>query len=108
MIDQLVIETQNRVTNGAIVTSVATELSSTCALIRRFVALRSDAELHAIALWVLHTHAVDAAEATPYIWITSPEKRSGKTRLLEVLEALCSRPLQMASISEAALFRSVA
>src|SRR4051794_37449064 len=35
----------------------------------------------AVALWTLHSHAVDAAEATPYLAVTSAEKQSGKTRL---------------------------
>jgi hypothetical protein len=42
----------------------------------------------AVVLWIAHTHAVEAAEATPYLAITSPEKQSGKTRLLECLALL--------------------
>src|SRR5689334_14828046 len=48
----------------------------------RFVVL-SKSQRVAIALWIAHTHAFDAAEATPYLALTSASKRSGKTRLLE-------------------------
>lgn len=74
--------------------------------VRRFVALPS-APSSAIALWVAHTHVVDAAEVTPYIAVTSPERRSGKTRLLEVLELLIPRPLRAGNISDAGLFRTI-
>jgi len=77
-------------------------LQSITAFIRRFVVL-TEAQRDAVALWVLHTHLVDAAETTPYLAITSAEKRSGKTRLLEVLELLVAEPLPTANISPAAV-----
>jgi hypothetical protein len=51
--------------------------------IRRYVALSEDQVLLS-ALWIVHTHALDAADTTPYLNVKSAEKRSGKTRLLEV------------------------
>jgi integrase len=60
-------------------------LDDVVAFIRRYVVL-TDVQADTLALWTAHTHAIDAAETTPYLAITSPEKRSGKTRLLEVLE----------------------
>ena len=60
-----------------------------------------------LALYVLHTWAVDAATVTPYLYIHSPQKRSGKTRLLEVLELACRNPIRAASITEAAIFQSI-
>jgi hypothetical protein len=77
------------------------------ALIRRFVALE-DAQADAVTLWTAHTHLVNAFSVTPYLAITSAEKRSGKTRLLEVLELAVREPLPTANISDAALFRVVA
>ena len=76
---------------------LAAVLDQIVEFVRRFVVL-SDVQADAIALWVAHTHAVDAADATPYIAITSAEKRSGKTRLLEVLELLVREPLPTANI----------
>jgi Protein of unknown function (DUF3631) len=75
--------------------------------IRRFVAL-DDHQVDAVALWAAHSHVVDAFSVTPYLAVTSAEKRSGKTRLLEVLELLVREPLPTANISDAALFRVVA
>jgi hypothetical protein len=81
-------------------------LNDTQAFIRRFVVL-SDAQADAATLWAAHTHAFDCFEATPYLYVSSPEKRSGKTRLLEVLELLAWEPLPAMNISDAALFRAV-
>jgi hypothetical protein len=74
--------------------------------IRRFVAL-DDLQADAVTLWAAHTHVMDAFSCTPYLSVTSAEKRSGKTRLLEVLELLVHEPLPTANISDAALFRVV-
>jgi hypothetical protein len=52
--------------------------------IRRFVSL-TDAQANVMAVWVLHTYAVAAAAATPYLSVNSAERRSGKTGLFEVL-----------------------
>ena len=76
------------------------------AFVRRFVVL-SEAQAAAIALWIAHTHAFEAAETTPYLAVTSGMKRSGKTRLLEVAELLVREPLPTANISDAALFRAI-
>jgi Protein of unknown function (DUF3631) len=75
--------------------------------LRRFVVM-SNAQADAVALWIVHTHAFGAADTTPYLSVTSAEKRSGKTRLLEVLELLVRAPLPTANISDAALFRAIA
>jgi hypothetical protein len=85
----------------------ATLLDDLAAFVRRFVVI-SNAHPAVVALWIVHTHALEAAEATPYLAITSAEKRSGKTRLLEVLTLLVARPLATSNISDAALFRSIA
>jgi len=74
--------------------------------IRRFVVLTDD-QADAATLWVAHTHVFEAFSCTPYWWVTSAEKRSGKTRLLEVLELLVRDPLPTANISDAALFRVI-
>jgi hypothetical protein len=75
------------------------------AFLHRFIVFSSDAQVTAVALWLLHTHAIGAAEVTPYLNICSAEKRSGKSRLLELLAALASSAVHVANISEAALFR---
>jgi hypothetical protein len=81
-------------------------LDAIAAFIRRFVVLSRE-QVDAIALWVLHTWVIDAADATLFLAITSAEWRSGKTRLLEVLELLVRRPWRAITPSEAVLFRKV-
>lgn len=75
--------------------------------IRRFVVLPEDSAAMAISLFVLHTYAIEAAHATPYLAVVSAEKQSGKTRLLEVLELLVRKPWRTSSTTEAALFRKI-
>jgi hypothetical protein len=72
----------------------------------RFVVL-DDHQFAAVTLWILHTWTIEAAETTPYLAITSPEKRAGKTRLLELLQLLARNAYLMSSTSEAALFRLI-
>lgn len=75
--------------------------------IASYVVARPEA-IVAMTLWTAHTHAFEAAETTPYLGVTSPEKQSGKTRTQEALERLVPRPIRTANISDAALFRSIA
>jgi hypothetical protein len=93
-------------TAGALRAEAGTLLDDVRAFMRRFVVM-SDAQADAVALWTAHTHAVAAAETTPYLAVTSAVKRSGKTRLREVLGLLVREPLAASNISDAALFRAI-
>jgi hypothetical protein len=55
----------------------------------------------------MHTHAIDAADATPYQQINSAEKESGKTQLLETLELVVARPWLTGRVTSAVLARKV-
>ena len=70
--------------------------------IRRYVVL-SDPQARACTLWVAHCHVFAAAEATPYLNITSAVKQCGKTRLLEVLEPIVPSPWLTGRVSAAVL-----
>jgi hypothetical protein len=61
----------------------------------------------AVALRCLHAHAFDASAISPRLFITSPEKRCGKSTLLGVIKALVPKPLPGSNITPAALFRTV-
>jgi hypothetical protein len=74
--------------------------------IRRYVVL-SPAQLLVTSLWVVHSHAVDAAESSPYLAVTSPEPGCGKTRYLEVLEMVVARPWLAVTPSEAVVYRRI-
>ena len=61
----------------------------------------------AAALWAVHTHAIDACHYTPRLFITSPDKRCGKTQLLKILGKAVARPLNAGNISSASFFRTI-
>ena len=60
-----------------------------------------------LALWCLHTYAFELREVGTYIGLESPEKRCGKTTLLNVLSRLVRRPVTAANISSPAFFRVI-
>jgi putative DNA primase/helicase len=74
--------------------------------IQRYVILGLH-QARAVALWVLFTHAFAVAAFAPKLIITSPQKRSGKTRLLQVLGYLVPRAKATSQITSAALFRLI-
>ena len=74
---------------------------------KRYVAFPDVEQADAVALWGLHTHAVAAFESTPRLAALSPEKGSGKTRLLEVLHLTCRRAKHSTNMSPAYMFRSI-
>jgi len=81
-------------------------LDDVASFIRRFVVLTSS-QIEAITLWIIHTHNFESADATPYLNIHSAEKRSGKTRLLEVLEQLVNKPWFTGRATPAVLARKI-
>jgi hypothetical protein len=86
--------------NGSILLD---ELTQT---IRRHVVLDA-ATADATALWIVHTHAIDAADISPRLAVTSPDKRCGKTTLLNLLTALVAGPVKTANMTVATLFRVI-
>ena len=71
---------------------------------RRYLILPSGgAEL--IALWVLHAHAVNAFYHTPRLAVTAPERRCGKSVVLDFLELLTPRALKTENVTTAVIFR---
>ena len=76
-------------------------------LINRIMAFPSAHEVKAVVLYILHTHLIDSANCSPILFISSPEKRCGKSTLLSVLQRLVKRPLVASNITPAALYRSI-
>jgi putative DNA primase/helicase len=72
----------------------------------RYVVLPKHADV-ALALWTLHTWVFDCFDITPYLAITSPTRRCGKTLLMTMLYWLCCRAKKNDSMSKAAIYRSV-
>ena len=77
------------------------------AALTRYVVLPSAEAADAIVLWIAATHAAPAWNCAPRLDITSPVKRCGKSRLLDIIEATCHSPLLTVNISPAALVRSI-
>ena len=84
----------------------AQALDAIASTFARYLALPKHAPL-ALALWVLHCYAFEAAFTSPFLAITSPEKRCGKTLLLITLGALVPRRLFASNITPAVLFRTI-
>jgi hypothetical protein len=81
-------------------------LSELTDVVLRFIVLpRHLAET--VALWIYHAHAYEAFDVSPYLLITSPEKRCGKTRLVSLITALVPRALAASNITAAAIFRTI-
>jgi hypothetical protein len=73
----------------------------------RFVAFPEPEQADAVTVWIAHSHAVDAFDCTPRLSIQSAEKRSGKTRLMDLCVLLVRNAVSTASITSASLFRLV-
>ena len=83
------------------------ELLETCKQwVRRYVIV-SDEQAVILAAWILHTWTFEAAETTPYIHITAPERECGKSRLMETLAALAFNPVRSGGMTAAALVRCI-
>jgi putative DNA primase/helicase len=76
------------------------------AFLSKYIVLPSGAPL-VVTAWAVTTYLMRGFDTHPILAITSPEKRCGKTRLLELLERLVYRPASTSGISEAALFRMI-
>ena len=59
------------------------------------------------AVWVIHTHMMEAWISTPRIAFLSPEPESGKSRALEVTELLVPSPIIAVNVTPAYMFRKV-
>lgn len=75
--------------------------------LNRFVAFPEWYHGVAVTLWIAHTYAIEAFENTPRLAALSPEPGSGKTRLMELLEALVVRAVLSVNSSVAYIFRKI-
>ena len=82
-------------------------LHDLCDLIERHLILPKWGT-EALALWVFHCHAHDAARHSPILFATSPTKQCGKTNLLSTLSMVVPKPLSAANVTPATVFRAIA
>jgi hypothetical protein len=76
-------------------------------VIKKYVVLPDEHSRIAIALWITATHALPAFECAPRLVATSPGKRCGKTRLLDIIGGTCHDHLATSNATVAAIFRSL-
>jgi len=77
------------------------------AALTRYVILPSREAADAITLWIAASHTLPAFQHAPRLAIKSPEKRCGKSRLLDIIAGTCHRPLMSVNATVAAIFRSI-
>lgn len=75
--------------------------------IAQYVTVEDESYYFAAALWTMGTFLWPHFDAYPYLVITSATKRSGKTRLAEVISFACSNPRFFAAMTPATLFYSI-
>ena len=85
----------------------AVVLDQVQAAIRKYVILPSPEAMTAVVLWVAATHVVPFLGSAPRLVIRGPERRCGKSRLLDMLEALSWQPFMGINVSHASLSRTV-
>jgi hypothetical protein len=85
----------------------AVVLNKVHAFLGDYVVFHSEDAHVATTLWVAHTYLLDHFETTPRLVIKSPEKQTGKTRLLECLDLVCKNALVTGNISPAAMARLI-
>jgi Protein of unknown function (DUF3631) len=73
----------------------------------RYVVLPTPHAADAVTLWIAATHAQPAWAHAPRLVIRGPEKRCGKSRLLDMVEALSWDPFITVNSSSAAVYRSI-
>jgi len=73
----------------------------------KYVVLPTPEAATAVVLWISATHGQTAWQHATRLTISSPEKRCGKSRLLDVIEATSHRPLLAVNATVAALYRSI-
>src|SRR5437588_10029978 len=77
------------------------------AVFRHYVDMTDQQNL-IVSLWAVHAHLIPVLQFTPYLSITSAERESGKSRVLDLLSYLVPKPWKTERTSAAALVRKTA
>ncbi len=88
------------------VASIGGILDDVVAFLRMYMHFPSAESAHAVALFAAYTHILEAFDISPYLFIRSPERRCGKSTLLELITMLVGHPKASAGMTAAAMFRS--
>ncbi len=87
----------------------ATLLNDLVTYFERFITFPTIHHAKVLALWTLHTYVIDRDlfQFTPYLWIYSPERESGKSKVQELLALVVKNPWRIVTPSEAAIYRTL-
>ncbi|MEV6527720.1 DUF3631 domain-containing protein [Longispora sp. NPDC051575] len=94
-------------TQRAVKIDGAALLDALRAALVRYVVAPNPESADATVLWIAATHAQTAWAHAPRLVIRAPERRCGKSRLLDVVEGTCHQPLITVNCSTAAVYRSI-
>lgn len=75
--------------------------------IKDYVSFEDQSIALAISVWCVATHVFENFDAFPYIVITSATKRSGKTRLSELISNLACNTKNFSAMTPSTLFRVI-
>ena len=85
---------------------LATPLDAIVTLIHRYLAI-SQEQGWAVALWISMTYFMQVIKVAPLLIITAPERACGKSVLLTFVSNLVEKPLSVANMSAAFLYRAI-
>lgn len=66
-----------------------------------------DGGAETIALWIVHAHAHDCFDCSPFLAVTSPVHECGKSTVLRLVESMVPKALPASNISPSSLFRAI-
>jgi len=81
-------------------------LNALVKLFRRFSVLEKH-DYYLLALWTMETYLTDCFKTLGILRVRSPEKRCGKSSLLDVLELVVLKPLLCVTVTPASLYRLI-
>jgi hypothetical protein len=96
--------TDSREQEGASFEAILNDVQT---FLERFIAYPSPETATAHTLWIAHAHLIEAFENSPRLAFLSPEPGSGKSRAMELTEALVPRPVLSVNSTVAYVFRKI-
>lgn len=99
-LDEFVEVQQNTVDGAELLSDVRDTLT-------KYVVFANERQAVAVTLWIAATHAVPAWQHATRLIITSPQKRCGKSRLMDIVAGLSFSSMLCADATTAAIFRSI-
>lgn len=88
--------------------SLADALDEVATFNKRFIHHKNDCVHDAVALWIIHTYAMDKWNITPRLYINAPQAGAGKSTQGKVIASLSNNGIKVASSTPAYIFGRIA